>query len=117
MCHIQNAIAEERSGRPPYEFHFPRKRLRALPLVSATLEIEYAMQFLKILAMKMYGVALLSSCSLAPFPNSLGLGGNNDANEFTKCNLLREHYIRVSLNLIDSTLDKNRPKPKPIKIT
>ena len=45
MCHIKNAIGEEGNMKPPQKFHFPIK-LRALSLVSATLETEYAMQFI-----------------------------------------------------------------------
>ena len=44
MYDTKNAIGEEGNGKPPHDFHFPRKKLRALSLVSATLEIEYAMQ-------------------------------------------------------------------------
>ena len=46
MCHFYNAIGEEGNGKPPHEFHHPRK-LRALYLLSATLEIEYATQHFK----------------------------------------------------------------------
>ena len=44
MRRYRNATGEEGNGKPPREFHFPRKKLRALSLVSATLEIEYATQ-------------------------------------------------------------------------
>ena len=44
MCHIKNAIGEEGNMKRPQKFHFPIK-LRALSLVSATLETVYAMQF------------------------------------------------------------------------
>ena len=44
MYHFQNGIGEEGNGKPSHEFHFPRNKLRALSLVSATLEIEYATQ-------------------------------------------------------------------------
>ena len=44
-CRIENAIGEEGRGKPPHEIHFPRKQLRALSLVSTTLEIEYATRF------------------------------------------------------------------------
>ena len=44
-CHNKSAIGEEGSGKPPHHTHFPRRKFRALSLVSATLEIEYAMQF------------------------------------------------------------------------
>ena len=40
----ENTIGEEVNGKPPDEF-LPYKKLRALSLVSATLEIEYAMEF------------------------------------------------------------------------
>ena len=44
MCHLEDAIGEEGNGKPPHEFHYPKK-LRAMPsLVSATFEIEYATQ-------------------------------------------------------------------------
>ena len=46
MCHFQNSIGEESNGKTPREFHFPRKKLRAPSLVSATLEIKYATQLL-----------------------------------------------------------------------
>ena len=42
-----NTIGKEGNGKPSHEFHFPRKKLRVLSLVSATLEIEYATQFYK----------------------------------------------------------------------
>ena len=45
MCHFQNAISEKGNGKPPHEFHFLRTKLRALSLVSAMLDIEYATQF------------------------------------------------------------------------
>ena len=41
MRHFKNVIGEEGNGKPPHEFDFPRKNLRALSRVSATLEIEY----------------------------------------------------------------------------
>ena len=43
-CHINNAISEEDKRKPLHKVHFPTT-LRALSLVSATLEIEYATQF------------------------------------------------------------------------
>ena len=45
MCRNKNAIGEEDNGKPHHKVHFPRKKLRALSLVSATLEIEYVTQF------------------------------------------------------------------------
>ena len=47
-CHNNSIIGEEGNGKPPHKLHFPRKKkkkLRALSLVSATLEIEYATNF------------------------------------------------------------------------
>ena len=38
--HNKNTIGEEHNEKPPHIIHFPRKKLRALSLVSATLEIE-----------------------------------------------------------------------------
>ena len=45
MCHFKNAIGEEGNGKPPQKNPLPKKKLRALSLVSAKLEIEYATQF------------------------------------------------------------------------
>ena len=42
-CHNKNNIVEEGNGTPPHKIYFFRK-LRALSLVSAKLEIEYATQ-------------------------------------------------------------------------
>ena len=42
---IKKAIGEEGNGKPPHKIPSPRKKLRALSLVSATLEIDYAMEF------------------------------------------------------------------------
>ena len=48
-CHFKkNAIGEEGNGKPPLELHFLRKN-SALTLVSATLEIEYAVELYKII--------------------------------------------------------------------
>ena len=44
IFHFEHAIGEEGNGKPPQEFHFPREKLRALSLASATLEMEYALQ-------------------------------------------------------------------------
>ena len=44
MRYFSNAIGEEGNEKPPHEFHLPRKQLRDLSLVSATLEIEYTTQ-------------------------------------------------------------------------
>ena len=44
MCHFKNSIGEEGNGKPTHKTHFPRKKLRALSLVSAMLKIEYATQ-------------------------------------------------------------------------
>ena len=39
-------VGKEDNGKAPHRFHFHRKKLIALFLVSATLEIEYAMHFM-----------------------------------------------------------------------
>ena len=44
-CHNKNAMREEANGKTPHKIHLPRKKLRALSLVSATLKIEYARKF------------------------------------------------------------------------
>ena len=46
MCRIENATGEGGNGIPPHKIHFPWKKLKTLSLVSATLQIEYATQFL-----------------------------------------------------------------------
>ena len=43
-CPNKNTIGEEGSGKSPHKIHFCRKKLRALSLISVTLEIESAMQ-------------------------------------------------------------------------
>ena len=42
---IKTPLVRKGTGNQFIKIHFPRKRLRALSLVSATLEIEYATQF------------------------------------------------------------------------
>ena len=37
-----NTVGGESNGKPPHQFHFPGKQLRALSLVSAKLSIKYA---------------------------------------------------------------------------
>ena len=44
MEFYENITGEEGNGKRPHKIHFPRKN-SALSLVSATLEIEYAMEF------------------------------------------------------------------------
>ena len=39
-CRNENTIGEEGYGKPPPKVHYPGKKLRALSLVSATIEIE-----------------------------------------------------------------------------
>ena len=44
MCHIKNAIGEEGNGKHLINSTSLEKKIRALSLVSATLEIVYALQ-------------------------------------------------------------------------
>ena len=41
-------MGEEGNGKPHYKIHFPRNKLRTLSLVSAKLEIKYAMHYLQL---------------------------------------------------------------------
>ena len=61
MYHCKNAIGEEGNLKLPHEIYFPRKNSRALSLVSATLEIEYATT---LLARKAMGTHRVKSASL-----------------------------------------------------
>ena len=46
MCHNKNTIGEEGNEKPRHKIDFPRGELRSQSLVSVTLEMEYATQYL-----------------------------------------------------------------------
>ena len=46
-CYNVNAIGEEGNGKPPHKIHFPGEKLRALSVVTAMLDVEYATQQFK----------------------------------------------------------------------